>query len=69
MLAVARSRPGHDQVRWIDGDATTAVPALVADLAIMTGHVAQVFLDDAAWMQALRAVHRVLAPGGRLAFE
>lgn len=35
----------------------------------MTGHVAQVFLDDAAWIQALRAAHRALAPGGRLAFE
>lgn len=68
MLAVARSRPGHEQVTWIDGDAT-AVPALAADLAIMTGHVAQVFLDDAAWMLTLRAVRRVLAPGARLAFE
>jgi len=68
MLAVARSRPGHEQVTWIDGDAT-AVTALTADLAIMTGHVAQVFLDAAAWMQTLRAAHRALASGGWLAFE
>lgn len=68
MLAVARSRPGHEEVTWVDGDAT-ALPALSADLAIMTGHVAQVFLDDGAWMQTLRAIHRVLAAGGRLAFE
>jgi ubiquinone/menaquinone biosynthesis C-methylase UbiE len=68
MLAVARSRPGHEQVEWIDGDAT-AVPALDAELAIMTGHVAQVFLDDSTWTTTLRAVHRALVPGGRLAFE
>jgi SAM-dependent methyltransferase len=68
MLGVARSRPGHERVTWLHGDAATLPPA-AAELAIMTGHVAQVFLDDAAWEQALRAVHRALVPGGRLAFE
>jgi SAM-dependent methyltransferase len=68
MLGVARGRPGHERVSWVHGDAT-ALPPAAADLAIMTGHVAQVFLDDAAWEQALRAVRRALVPGGRLAFE
>lgn len=68
MLGVARTRPGRDQVTWVHGDAT-ALPPSAADLAIMTGHVAQVFLDDPAWHRALRAVRRALVAGGRLAFE
>jgi SAM-dependent methyltransferase len=68
MLGVARARPGHEPVTWIRGDAT-ALPAAGAELAIMTGHVAQVFLDDAAWQRNLRAIRAALAPGGRLAFE
>jgi SAM-dependent methyltransferase len=68
MLAVARTRPGHELVTWLDGDAT-ALPPASAELAVMTGHVAQVFLDDAAWEHALHAVHRALVSGGRLAFE
>ena len=39
------------------------------DLAIMTGHVAQVFTDKDSWRRTLREVHRALAPGGRVAFE
>jgi SAM-dependent methyltransferase len=68
MLGVARTRPGHERVRWVHGDAADLPPAAF-ELAIMTGHVAQVFLDDAAWERNLRAIHRALAPGGRLAFE
>lgn len=67
-LAVAREKPGADRVRWIEGDAT-ALPALGADLAVMTGNVAQVFLTDEDWGAALGAVHGVLQPGGWLAFE
>jgi SAM-dependent methyltransferase len=66
MLAVARER--NDSVEWIDGDASIlGMPN--ADLAIMSGHVAQFFVDDAAWNHALGALHRALRPGGRLAFE
>jgi ubiquinone/menaquinone biosynthesis C-methylase UbiE len=68
MLGVARGRPGHELVTWVHGDAT-ALPPAAAELAVMTGHVAQVFLDDAAWARTLRAVRRALVPGGRLAFE
>lgn len=68
MLALARSRPGGDAVDWLHGDAT-ALAADAVDLIVMTGHVAQVFLDDAAWDALLAAARRALRPGGRLAFE
>jgi SAM-dependent methyltransferase len=68
MLAVARHRPGGELVRWIEGDASR-LRELQADLAVMTGHVAQVIGDDQAWRAALAAVHRALRPGGHLAFE
>jgi SAM-dependent methyltransferase len=68
MLDVARSRPGGDKVHWICAP-VTELPALGADLAIMSGHVAQFFLSDESWASALTAVSRALRPGGRLAFE
>jgi SAM-dependent methyltransferase len=67
-LDVARTKPGADAVRWIQGDATT-LPPLTADLAFMTGNVAQVFLTDEEWMSTLAGIHSALRPGGRLAFE
>lgn len=42
---------------------------LPADLAVMTGNVAQVFLTDEDWLGTLRAVRDVLVPGGHLVFE
>jgi SAM-dependent methyltransferase len=68
MLAIARSRPGADAVRWVCGTVTD-VTAGAFDLALMTGHVAQVFLDDDRWRHTLRGVHDALREGGRLAFE
>jgi len=68
MLAVARGQPGAERVRWVEGDAG-ALGTPGADLTIMTGNVAQVFLDDAAWAATLRAIHAALRPGGHLAFE
>jgi SAM-dependent methyltransferase len=69
MLAVARRQPYGDRVRWvITGDASMLEPAS-ADLAIMSGHVAQFFLTDEDWRSALLGLHRALKPGGRLAFE
>lgn len=52
------------------GDATALVslhPA--ADFAVMTGNVAQVFVDDADWSATLAAIRASLRPGGWLAFE
>ena len=68
MLDVARRRPYGKEVRWIEGDASK-LGDVQADLAIMTGHVAQFFLDDDSWHATLAAVHGALKPGGHLAFE
>ena len=70
----ARDRPhaaGGERVRWINGYAADLPPAgtVNADLAIMTGHVAQFFVTDESWRSALTALHRSVRPGGRLAFE
>lgn len=67
-LAVARTKPHADAVTWIDGDAT-ALPSLEADLALMTGNVAQVFLTDEDWTGTLRAIAAALRPGGHFVFE
>lgn len=67
-LRVARAKEGAEKVTWRHGDAT-ALPALGADLAVMTGNVAQVFLTDDQWSETLAAIGRALRPGGHLAFE
>jgi SAM-dependent methyltransferase len=67
-LAVAGRKPGAERVRWLHGDAT-ALPPLQADLATMTGNVAQVFLTDQQWAATLRAIRDRLRPGGRFALE
>jgi SAM-dependent methyltransferase len=68
MLEIARRQPYGDRVRWLNGDAALVGDA-GADLAIMTGHVAQFFLTDEEWQANLVALHRALRPGGVLAFE
>ncbi|SCG78706.1 class I SAM-dependent methyltransferase [Micromonospora humi] len=73
-LAVARAKDAArttdeaGRVRWIHGDAT-ALPTLDADLAAMTGNVAQVFLTDSDWARTLRGIHAALRPRGYLVFE
>lgn len=67
-LKVARAKPGADRVHWILGDAT-ALPPMEADLATMTGNVAQAIADPADWDGTLRGVHSALRPGGHLVFE
>lgn len=68
MLEVARSRPHGGLVRWVCGEIGDADPE-AADLVLMTGHVAQVFTDEASWRSALTGAHRALRDGGRVAFE
>ena len=68
MLDFARYRPGGEKVRWIEGDARR-LGEVGAELAIMTGHVAQVIRDDGDWSATLAAIHKALRPGGRVAFE
>jgi len=68
MLEVAQQKPGADSVRWVQGGAgELGTPG--ADLAIMSGHVAQFILNDAEWLEALAGVKAALRPGGYLAFE
>jgi len=67
-IAVARTKEGAAKVAWVRYDAAS-LPAVEADLALMTGNVAQVFLTDADWAGALRAIHAALRPGGHFVFE
>lgn len=68
MLDVARKSLYGEKVKWIEGDALS-LEEFNADLAIMTGHVAQFHLDDEVWHKALKSIHKALKPGGYLAFE
>jgi SAM-dependent methyltransferase len=67
-LDVARAKDKDATVTWIHGDAAAAPPA-AADLAVMTGNVAQVFLADEDWAKVLRAIKTALRPRGHLVFE
>jgi SAM-dependent methyltransferase len=67
-LGVARAKDATANVTWIHG-AAASVPAISADLAVMTGNVAQVFLTDEDWAQVLRAIRTALRPRGYLVFE
>jgi ubiquinone/menaquinone biosynthesis C-methylase UbiE len=68
LLVRARERDGLRAVRWINGGAAE-LETPSADLAIMTGHVAQFFLTDESWHDALHSLYNALRPGGYLAFE
>jgi SAM-dependent methyltransferase len=68
MLQVAMHKPGADRVQWVEGGAgQLGTPG--ADLAIMSGHVAQFILADGEWLEALAGVHEALRVRGYLAFE
>jgi SAM-dependent methyltransferase len=68
MLRVARAKDPGGRVDWRLGCSGAIEPGS-AELAVMSGHVAQVFTEDDAWLAALRDLHRALVPGGLLAFE
>jgi SAM-dependent methyltransferase len=67
-LEVARAKDGGAAVPWIQA-AATSLPPVGADLAVMTGNVAQVFLSEQEWAQVLHAIRAALRPGGYLVFE
>jgi SAM-dependent methyltransferase len=67
MIDYARRREGADRVEWVLGD-SRSVAAESADLALMTGNVAQ-HIDDDDWPRTLRDLRRALRPSGTLAFE
>lgn len=68
MLDLARQSPCKEQVKWVQGDALS-IEEFMVDLVIMTGHVAQFYLDNEYWLKALRSIYNALRPGGYLAFE
>jgi SAM-dependent methyltransferase len=69
MLRIARKRRDGERVEWVEGDARALVVLPPADLLLMTDHVAQVFLDDATFLDTLKAARYALRNGGELAFE
>ncbi|MSP14582.1 MAG: class I SAM-dependent methyltransferase [Chloroflexi bacterium] len=68
MLDVARKSSCGKKVKWIEGNALS-LEEFNADLAIMTGHVAQFHLENEEWQNALKSIHKALHPDGYLAFE
>lgn len=68
MLKVAEENNTSEKIQWINGDALN-LEKYEADLAIMTGHVAQFYTDDETWLNALKSIHNALKSGGYLAFE
>lgn len=69
MLEMAKRKPGAEAITWIEGFADRLDLTERFDLIVMTGHVFQVFLEDAEILAVLRNLRRHLAPGGTLAFE
>lgn len=68
MLTVARRNDAENRVTWIEADARTLALDRRFDMAIMTGHVFQVFSPQDAGA-VLRVAHEHLDAGGRLIFE
>ncbi|WP_024802843.1 class I SAM-dependent methyltransferase [Nocardia sp. BMG51109] len=67
-LEAAKTKQAPPGITWLHGQAAD-LPEACADLAVMTGNVAQVFLTDDDWADALDSIHRALRRGGRLVFE
>jgi len=68
MLNFAKKQPSAELVNWIEND-SSALHKLTTDLVIMTGNVAQVFLEDSYWSTTLHNIYAALSPGGYVAFE
>lgn len=68
MLAVAQQNDIDQTVTWVNGDASNIVNQ-GADLLLMTGNVAQIFLNDDDWLETLKQINHALRTGGHLAFE
>ena len=67
-LAVSRRKAGSEKIEWVLADAES-LPEMGADVALMTGNVAQVFLEDRDWLSALSSIRRAISPTGYLIFE
>lgn len=69
MLDVARTRPGGEQVKWVQADARTVRLPQKFDLVVLTGHAFQVFLTSDDRCTALATISRHLSPQGRFIFD
>ncbi len=67
-LARAETKEGAERVMWMHGTSSD-LPTGAFDCAVMTGHVAQAFVDDDEWADALADLKRSLVPGGTVAFD
>ena len=67
-LDAARVKAGSEHVTWIEGT-SEVLGSRSFDVAVMTSHVAQVFVDDDDWARTLADLAHALVPGGRLAFD
>jgi ubiquinone/menaquinone biosynthesis C-methylase UbiE len=68
-IKFAQQKPLADKVQWLHGDSSILSDALNADIAFMTGNVAQVFLSDEEWLANLRDIKRAFKNNGTLVFE
>ncbi|MBN9046829.1 MAG: class I SAM-dependent methyltransferase [Rhizobiales bacterium] len=69
MLDVARARPIGAFVNWVEATAQTFRTGKKFDLIVMTGHVFQVFLEDADILAVFATMREHLAEKGVIAFE
>lgn len=69
MLAVARTKPQGDAIRWVESDAQSLDLGETFDLIIMTGHAFQTLAADADIAAAAASIKRHLAHNGRAVFE
>lgn len=67
-IDVARAKVGADRIRWYVGEAAAAA-GRTADLVVMTGNVAQIFLTDDHWLETLAAIRECLTGTGNVVFE
>ena len=69
MLRVARTRPGGDNVRWIQSDGQRLRLSQQFNFIYMTGHAFQQLLTDDVAVALLRVAARYLTPDGTLVFD
>jgi ubiquinone/menaquinone biosynthesis C-methylase UbiE len=69
MLQMARKKDVERRVEWVPAAGHEFRLSKQFDLAIMTGHVFQVFLSDQETLDVLTNVFQHLKPNGRLVFE
>lgn len=67
-LDIAKAKPYAPQITYIHGT-TGDFPPMQADIAFMTGNVAQVFLSDDDWLATLSHIRAALKDNGYLVFE